>query len=72
MVVGLGNAVIRVEGPGEEQDGLLTRCLGASPITEITEIGSVLIRSEQHTEGRKRCARCISMWKVDEEHIRSG
>jgi hypothetical protein len=40
-------------------------------ITEITEIGSVLIRSEQRTEDRKRCARCISMRKVGGEHIRS-
>jgi hypothetical protein len=39
-------------------------------ITEITEIGSVLTRSE-HTEGRKRCARCTSMQKVGGEHIRS-
>jgi hypothetical protein len=51
-------------------------CLGSysgsfRPGTEIAEIGSVLIRSEQHTEGRKRCARRISMWKVGEEYIRS-
>jgi hypothetical protein len=47
------------------------KCPQASAITEIKEIGSVLIRSEQHTEGHKRCARCISMRKVDGEHIRS-
>jgi len=35
-------------------------------ITEITEIGYGLVRSEKDTEGHRRCISHVSRWKVGE------
>ena len=49
-----------------EDSTLLTYFDELAFITEITEIGYGLVRSEKDTEGHRRCISHVSRWKVGE------